>query len=563
MSWRRWRGVVHIAVLLAFGCLLCLSPSQVQAGTPDDSYTIERYYNEAVNQQSTDNTTFVDAVTLTFTPPTSKDYLVIVSALTNNDSTSYSTVVQLVEDTTSYSITHHKPVDASLNWRSFGAHKVFSLTGSTSYTFKIQYRTELGDGTATAYIKRAAIAIVEVTNDYNAVQETEISTTSTSYVDAGTATFAFTPPVQADYLILVTANLASDTAGKKSYAQWIFGPTGSEVTDSELINSGTEYMSWGAVEKENLTNQEYTFKIQYHSKSPASAKIKNVRITAVLLTDFGNAQYAESEAESRTTSITYVDKTTLIYTPASRSDHLEFSSGLGRQESESHAFFANLDIDGTSEGEYVYVHSDGAIYRPFIFVHKQNTPGGASHSHKIQWRTNNSSSSSEAFIKNANILHFEINTAESYNDSAHTAVDNNFTSGENTVYIWAHSFKASSTYAVAYYDASTTGGGQKVATDSGPSTVYGNLSSQYVLTTDPNAAPGTWHVCVFDSAYGSPPTNYNDAATAAGYVVEDSFVVTSEAIPEFPTVMTAIMVAGLCFGIYYGMRRRKLAYVKD
>ena len=140
---------------------------------------------------------------------------------------------------------------------------------------------------------------------------------------------------------------------------------------------------------------------------------------------------------------------------------------------------------------------------------------------------------------------------------------NPYGSGTQTAYIWAHGLRPSNTYAVAYYDADVTGGGQKVATDSGlTSSAYGNLSSQYLLTTDSGAIPGTWHAVVFDSAYGSPPTNYNDAVTTAGYVVEDSFEVTAGAIPEFPTVIAGIMVAGLCFGIYWRMRKRRLAYVK-
>ncbi len=545
-------GRVLLALLLAFGGVGFLPQSQVQAGTPSDNYTIERYFNEYPSQQQTDSTTFVDAVTLTFTPPTSKDYLVIVSALTNNDSTSYPTVTQLVEDTTTYSETYHQPVDASLNWRSFGAHKVFSLTASTSYTFKIQYRTELGDGTATAYIKRVAISVMEVANYYNAEQEAEISTTSTSYVDA--VTLGPFTPTAGDYLILVTANLKSGTSGKAAYAQWLTDGT----LETEIVQTGTTYMSWGAVEQDNLTAAPHTFTMQYHSSSPATAFIKSARITAVLLADMGSGQYVESEAESSTTSITYVDKATLSFTPSTRADYLEIVSGLGRQENSSYAFFANLDVDGTSEGEYVFVPGADKIYRSFMMAGKHNKPGGQSHVMKVQWRTNNSATNSEAFIKDVHMIDIKIDTAESYNDSPHTTVDNNFGAGEEMVYIWAHGLKASSdNYSIAYYDGSATGGGQKVATDNGLlSTAYGNLSSYYNFPSNPNVTLGTWHAVVFDTEFGSPPTNYNDAFTNAGYVVEDSFEVTAGAIPEFTTVLAAIAVAGLCFGIYYCMRKR-------
>ncbi|MFC2017404.1 hypothetical protein ACFLUD_03215, partial [Chloroflexota bacterium] len=295
-------GRILLALWLALGGVYFLPQSQAQAGTPADAYTIERYYSENVTEQSTANTTFQDAVTLTFTPPATANYTVIASALTNNSDTNYSTVVQLIIDGTNYSETYHKPVDAALNWRSFGAHKVHSFTGATEHTVKIQYRTENAAGTA--YIQRVAIAVVEVTNFYDVAQETEISTTSASYVDA--VTFTFTPPVQADYLILVTANLRSSTSGKNAAMQWTID--GTADPNSEVIQPGTNYMSWGHIERENLTAASHTFKIQYHTESPSTAYIKSARITAILLTDLGSDQYQESEAESKTTSSTYVDK---------------------------------------------------------------------------------------------------------------------------------------------------------------------------------------------------------------------------------------------------------------
>jgi hypothetical protein len=282
--------------------------------------------------------------------------------------------------------------------------------------------------------------------------------------------------------------------------------------------------------------------------NPATAYIKNARITAVLLTDLGGNQYAESAAENATQSTTYVDKTTLSFTPATRGDYLRIISGMGRQENASYAFYGNQDIDGTSDGEYAFLAGTNKIYRTFMMVGKSNFSAAAQ---------------SEAFIKEANAIALQVDTTESYNDSAHTTIDDYFNTGENTVYIWAHGLRASKTYAVAYYDANPTGGGQKVATHSGlTSTAYGNLSSQYLLTTDFGAIAGIWHAVVFDTEFGAPPTNYNDAATQPGYVVEDSFQATAAAIPEFPTIVAAIAVAGLCFAAYWWMRNRRLAYVR-
>lgn len=153
---------------------------------------------------------------------------------------------------------------------------------------------------------------------------------------------------------------------------------------------------------------------------------------------------------------------------------------------------------------------------------------------------------------------------DSYNDAAHTVQDDLFdSSGNSIVYMFGQGFLASHNYAVGYYDGNLTGGGQKVATDSGlVSTSSGDLSSQYVLTTDFAAVAGTWHAAVFDSDVGAPLQNYNDVAAAAGFVIDDDFQATTAAIPEFPTVIAAIVVGGLCFGVYYWMRKRNLVYVR-
>jgi len=95
----------------------------------------------------------------------------------------------------------------------------------------------------------------------------------------------------------------------------------------------------------------------------------------------------------------------------------------------------------------------------------------------------------------------------------------------------------------------------------------GNLTSEYDLTTDTDAVgDATWHALVQPAGgYSAFPSTYNTAVNnpdTYGLMANDSFFVAKSAIPEFPTVMAGIMVAGLCFGIYYWMRKRRLAYVK-
>jgi len=148
-------------------------------------------------------------------------------------------------------------------------------------------------------------------------------------------------------------------------------------------------------------------------------------------------------------------------------------------------------------------------------------------------------------------------TWESYNDEAHTTVDDYFSTGEQTVYMFGEGFQASTAYHVAYYD----GDNAKVLSDGVSSNSGGDLSSLcYFPTYQESAVIGTWHAVVYKDSVASPPETY--IASDPNSVVEDSFEVTYEAIPEFPTVIAGIAVAGMCFGIYYWMRKRRLAYVK-
>jgi len=125
--------------------------------------------------------------------------------------------------------------------------------------------------------------------------------------------------------------------------------------------------------------------------------------------------------------------------------------------------------------------------------------------------------------------------------------------------MYGENYIASHGYHVGYYDHDGTWKAQSESVTSGSG---GTLSSQYLLTTDPAATAGLWHAVVFDDDLGSPPLTYAECASAAGYMVEDAFEVAPSAIPEFPTVIAGITVAGLCFVIYYWMRKKRLAPVK-
>ena len=103
-------------------------------------------------------------------------------------------------------------------------------------------------------------------------------------------------------------------------------------------------------------------------------------------------------------------------------------------------------------------------------------------------------------------------------------------------------------YRVAYYDGSNT----RRATDAVDSDVFGDLSSQHTFAPGTDTA-GTWNVIVCEQAY-TPPDTYSSSWPYT--LISDSFIVEDSAIPEFPTVIAAITVLGLCTGIYLWLRRK-------
>lgn len=147
---------------------------------------------------------------------------------------------------------------------------------------------------------------------------------------------------------------------------------------------------------------------------------------------------------------------------------------------------------------------------------------------------------------------------DSYSDSARTIISDSFT-GDATTYVYMKGTGfATGNYNVGYYDAlgDWTATNSNVAVDG-----TGILNADYLLSTDPSAAgDGNWNALVQPAiGYSAFPATYSTATASPdtyGLVANDSFYVAISAIPELPTVMAGIMVAGFCFGIYWWMKRR-------
>ena len=124
---------------------------------------------------------------------------------------------------------------------------------------------------------------------------------------------------------------------------------------------------------------------------------------------------------------------------------------------------------------------------------------------------------------------------------------------------WVHmygsaNFTANVTYKVIYWDGL---GNKRVVDGSIQAGGDGSLSSSHEFVTGDEA--GDWQCTVYyPDTYDPASYNATDLYIVAGDISYGgyAFNMDAAAIPEFSTVMAAIGVAGLCFGIYYWMRKR-------
>ncbi|MFC1932387.1 C1 family peptidase [Chloroflexota bacterium] len=137
-----------------------------------------------------------------------------------------------------------------------------------------------------------------------------------------------------------------------------------------------------------------------------------------------------------------------------------------------------------------------------------------------------------------------------FSNSSHCTRCNSFSdySTQHTAYMYGTNFNATDDYKVAYYDGSDT----KRLTEEKTSGASGNLSSQHTFAVGTDVA-GTWHVIV-SLTENIPPDSYNGSWS---YIItSDNFTVEQSAIPEFPTVVAAIVALSLCVGVYLWIRRK-------
>lgn len=236
-------------------------------------------YANSETRTTTTSTSYQDKTTLTFTPSSTGDYIILASATADGSSTSYDFRTQLTIDGTAYSNSNIEPAYAS-NRYFWGMVKRVNLTAA-SHTIKIQYSSENTGATAgIAHARIIALRADQFYNNYFAETEARTTTTSTSYQNRTTLTQT---PQAADHFIVGSMGLDVASASYSVYGQLIRSATYGEmlIETKDTTNQGYPYF---AIKKETLTNTSTTWNMQWRAENASyAAGIKDARVSVLEL----------------------------------------------------------------------------------------------------------------------------------------------------------------------------------------------------------------------------------------------------------------------------------------
>jgi len=243
------------------------------------AFSLSGQYAESEAESSWNtNTNWQDKVALTFTPPTSGDYLIIATANLGGSSTQYSTLIQFLKDG-SVQAGPTRETSASEARYTFGFMRKINLD-ATSHTFKIQYKTENTLNTAhISYAHIVAIRVDQFSNNYYAESQDE-SAPAAAYTWYTKVTNTYIAQA-ADHLIigsiLYKAGSTSRSIGLKLLQ-------GGAVDQSPLVEhkDSTDYEGCFMMAKASLSAGSVTDKIQYMGES-TSARVKNATLISLQL----------------------------------------------------------------------------------------------------------------------------------------------------------------------------------------------------------------------------------------------------------------------------------------
>ena len=237
--------------------------------------------NTSTSGQTTTSTSWQDAQTLTFTPPSSGDYLIIATAHSNTSSASYRTDICLDVGGVEMCVGQQRPFDVwnMPTWRAL--HKV---TLSAASTIKIKYKSS--NALNTAMIRCTSIIALRLSDfpafDY-ASSDARSTTTSTSLqtkvsLDSLTLASKYWLALFSAQVDVSSTLYNRETSGGLGTTSFML-----EVARQDNTYANGDIPSYGLALWTTASNTD-KLNIRYRSSSTSgTAGIANARIVALLL----------------------------------------------------------------------------------------------------------------------------------------------------------------------------------------------------------------------------------------------------------------------------------------
>jgi hypothetical protein len=242
--------------------------------------SLQSEYAESEELSTTTSTSWEDKATLTFTPPSSGDYLIIATANYRGSSTSRDVYIQLIQDGT---IVHTNNIGrpgsgTTANYYTFGVMRKVTLDAA-QHDFKIQYCSSSSSGVAGInYAHIVAINLSQFDDNHYAEDETESSPAPSTFTDKVVNTYTAD---DGDYLMLGSISYCS---GSNSRSVGIDFQTEDTSRQQLLVEhrNANDYESAFFMTKQTLSAGSKTDRIMWMGEN-ANARVKNARLISCKL----------------------------------------------------------------------------------------------------------------------------------------------------------------------------------------------------------------------------------------------------------------------------------------
>lgn len=245
----------------------------------------------AVGNQSTTSTSLVDALTTTFTPSSTGDYLFIASAAITNGATELE--LQAPSGTSVNNVSQGIPYSAvyqpwSAVWREDGLTAV-------SQTARIRWRS-VGGGTQNMQAAcLVAIRVDTIPGVQNTQDDSADGGTDTSYTTTETITATGLEADERDTIVIAAATVANNSTSESSYIE--FRDAGTQVIEGIHEPGGALTMSAGLIGyKPTSASASITFDLR---RKAETTNTTTVEFAAIAVLEF-NGQFSQSVSASLT-----------------------------------------------------------------------------------------------------------------------------------------------------------------------------------------------------------------------------------------------------------------------